>query len=561
VLLTLHIENIAAIEKVDIDFRGGLNVLTGETGAGKSIVIDSLEAALGWRTSRDLVRTGAESALVTAVFSTEGAEDWCRENEVELDGGELVLTRRIGADGRTSCRVNGVPMSAAQTRSLGLLLIDIHGQGEGQKLLNERYHLSYLDGFAGLGAEAAAYGEAYERYVAVRKELEKLRSDAGERERRIDMLRFQIGELERAELSPGEYAEITKRRDFLKNAGKLTEAVNEAFYAMFGGERASGAIDCIASAEAVLAREAKLSESVGELAAKLTELRYAAEEAAEDIRAARDDLDFSPQELEEIETRVDTLRRVLKKYGGTEEAALDYLDKSRTELDEVENAEVVTERLERELDARRREAEDAAAALSAKRRAAAETLSRRIETELHDLSMGGAVFVTEVREAADLGPTGRDDVRFILSANLGEEPGPISRVASGGELSRIMLAMKAVLAANDTVPVMVFDEIDTGVSGIAAQRVAEKLALIAGEKQVVCVTHLPQIAVMADTQFSVVKEQKEGRTFTSVHELDAAGRRQEVARLTGGQAVTATTLASAAELLDAAEAYKKTTRE
>ena len=554
-LSLLHIENIAVVERADMEFGPGLNVLTGETGAGKSIVIDALEASLGWRTSRELVRTGAKSALVTATFTGTDVTGWCEENGVAYDG-ELVLTRRISEDGKSACRVNGVPISAVQLRELGLRLIDIHGQGDGQRLTNERWHLSYLDGFGGLEKELAAYREAYQAMKALRDEIDALTLDEGERERRVDMLEFQIKEIGRAGVTPGEYEEKTKRRDFLKAAGKLSDSVRDAGACLMGSERSDGAVDLIESAAGTITYALRWSEELGPLSRKLTDLKYAAQDAAEELREIRERLEFSPEELDQLDARLDTLKRLMRKYGGSEEAVLETLERAKRELDEIEFSDDKLKKLEVKLASATKNARALAETLSQKRRAAAELLARAIERELRELSMAGTAFKVDITQK-ELGPEGADEVRFLMAANAGESFGRIARVASGGELSRVMLAMKTVLSRADTVEAMVFDEIDTGVSGIAAQRVAEKLAAIGRGKQVICVTHLPQIAAMADEHFSIAKRVEGGRTYTSVTKLEREGRQGELARLTGGDNVTKTTLLAAAEQLEAAENYKE----
>ena len=554
-LSLLHIENIAVVERADIEFGPGLNVLTGETGAGKSIVIDALEASLGWRTSRELVRTGAKSALVTATFSETDMTGWCEENGVEYDG-ELVLTRRISEDGKSTCRVNGMPISAVQLRELGLRLIDIHGQGDGQRLTNERWHLAYLDGFGGLEAALTEYRAAYQTMKALRDEIEALTLDEGERERRVDMLEFQVKEIGRAVVTPGEYEEKTKRRDFLKAAGKLSDSVRDAGACLMGSERSDGAVNLIESAAGTIAYALRWSEELGALSQKLTDLKYAAEDAAEELRDIRERLEFSPEELDELDARLDTLKRLMRKYGGSEEAVLETYESAKRELEEIEFSDEKLKKLEVKLAAAEKNAKVLAGTVSQKRRKAAEALSQAIERELRELSMSGAAFKVDITQK-ELGPEGADEVRFLMAANAGESFGRIARVASGGELSRVMLAMKTVLSRADTVEAMVFDEIDTGVSGIAAQRVAEKLAVIGQGKQVICVTHLPQIAAMADEHFSIAKRVEGGRTYTSVTKLDEEGRQGEIARLTGGDNVTKTTILAAAEQLEAAEKYKE----
>ena len=561
-LEALHIENIAVIEKAEIDFCGGFNVLTGETGAGKSIVIDALSAVTGGRTSRELVRSGAAGASVTAVFTgSAGTDAWLSENGLEPeDDGRIYIMRRIQADGRNVCRVNGCPVAVAQLRDLGALLIDIHGQNDGRKLLDEATHLAYLDGFAGLADDVAAYGGIYARLREKEREIEKLTMDEGEKERRTDMLRYQIDELTSAGIRVGEIAEKQARRDLLKNSAKLTDAVDEAFSALYGGDSTDGIVTLAVEAESALQHAARYSRELDPLCERLHELKCTADDVAEDLRALRDELSFSPQELDELEDRLSRLGRLSRKYGGDEEQMLGFLESAKKELENIEYSSDMIIMLEKERAALVSEAKAAAAALSEKRRAAAKSLETRIMDELSQLNMGGVRFEVEfspLQGEYGLGPAGCDAVSFLMSANAGEKPGRISRIASGGELSRIMLAMKNVMAESDPVGTMVFDEIDTGVSGVAAQRVGEKIAALSAARQVMCVTHLPQIAVMADAHFEVRKEQTGGRTYTYVNQLDVEGRKREIARLTGGENVTETTLMSAEEQLAAAASFKK----
>lgn len=559
-LRILHIENIAVIEKTDVEFGRGLNVLTGETGAGKSIVIDAMGAVLGSRLSRELVRAGAAEASVTAVFTAGGTERWCEDNGVSAEDGELFITRRISADGKNTCRVGGCPVSVSQLRELGSLLLDIHGQNDGQRLLDEKYHLEYLDNFGKTGAALEKYRAAYEKYKKTASEIESLSMDESEKQRRIDTLRFQIDELERADITPGETEEKSARRDLMKNAGKLTEAVEEAFSALYGDDSGGGAISLIGDAESSVSSASRYSDELDDIAKKLTDLRYSAQDVSEQLREMRDTLDFSPGEYDALEERLELLRRLSRKYGGSEEEMLSFLDNCRSELDNMEFSTQRLEKLEKELEKCRAEAMEAGGELSEMRKRAASELERRIESELGDLSMKGAVFTVEFGTADKLTRTGLDTVCFTMSANAGEKPGRIAKVASGGELARIMLAMKNVLSGSDTIGTMVFDEIDTGVSGVAAQRVGEKLSDLAAEKQVICVTHLPQIAAMADSQYVIEKRQSGGRTFTSVSPLDEAGRMREIARLSGGENITGTTLSAAKEQLEAARKYKSSAR-
>ena len=556
-LQLLHIENIAVIERADVELGDGLNVLTGETGAGKSIVIDALGAVLGGKTSRELVRRGAAAALVTAVFTGQEALSWCEENGVEAEDGSVLLSRRITADGHSVCRVNGVPVSLAQMRELGNLLLDIHGQNDGQRLLDERFHRRYLDGFGHLEGDLDAYRAAYEAMRETGKAVEELSMDEGAKERQMDTLRYQIAELERAELKPGETEELAARRDFLRNASRITDGVNDAYLALSGSDRSDGACSLVENALSALQSASRFAPQLGDLAKRLQELDWAAKDAAEELRDFRESLDFTPGELDALESRLELLRRLGRKYGGDETALLAFLENCKEELDAMEFSGERLEKLEAELRERKAAVLSAGETLRKARKRAAGELGRRIADELSQLSMKGTLFEVEFEPLPEPGAEGLDDVRFLMSANIGEKPGRISRIASGGELSRIMLAMKTVLSENDPVGSMVFDEIDTGVSGIAAQRVGEKLCALAGRKQILCVTHLPQIAPMADIQFAVEKRQENGRTYTDVRRLDPDGRRAEIARLTGGDNVTGLTLSSAGEQIQAADDWKR----
>ena len=560
-LVLLHIENIAVIESADIQFDRGFHALTGETGAGKSIVVDAIGAVLGERTSRDLIRTGARSALVSAEFTALPALPWFAGNGLGPDGeGSLLLQREIQADGTNVCRLNGRPLTVSQLRALGRQLLNIHGQHDGQQLLDPACHLDYLDRFGGTGEALSAFQRAYEAMSAIRREMAALQMDEAEKARRADSLAFQIGELERAELQPGEEEALLERRNVLRNAEKLLSAVEGARLALSGDEDSPGAAALLSEAEGAIHGVRNVSGEVSDLAERLTELRCAADDAAEQVRDLLDGLDMEPGALDEVEGRLDVIYRLRKKYGDTVEDMIAYLERCRTELEELQCSSDALARLEKKLAAARKEARALGEVLSQARRAAAEELEGRIQEELRQLDMPKVRFQVEFapkegEEAMDA--TGMDQVQFLMSANVGEDLKPIQKIASGGELSRIMLALKNVLAENDDVTTLVFDEVDTGVSGRAAQKVAEKMAQVARRKQVLCVTHLPQIAAMADVHFSVEKGEREGRTFTAVERLSRRRRQEELARLTGGAHITPAMLAGAGELLDSAESYKR----
>ena len=563
-LSLLHIENIAVISQADIVFDRGFNVLTGETGAGKSIVIDAIGAIMGERTSRDLIRTGARSAQVSAVFRELPKLDWFEQQGIFPDeNGELLLERSIQSDGKNICRVNGKPLLVTQLRELGCRLLNIHGQHDGQQLLDEECHLDYLDSFGGTEKSRSNFAAAYGRVCQIRRELESIRMDDGEKARRMDTLTYQIEELERGDLKPGEEEELTARRDILRNAERLTSAIDGAWQALTGGDEGDGVVSLLMSAQEELAQGGRFSEELASLSKQAGELRYAADDLAERVRDVRSSLEFYPGELDELESRLDILYRLKKKYGSSVDEMLDYLERCKRELDEIQFSEEHIARLEQELEKALSEAREKGENLSRERRDAAKRLDDRIRTELTQLDMPKVRFEVEFspKDCQDgMDATGMDTVRFLMSANVGEDLKPINKIASGGELARIMLALKNVLAENDQVTTMVFDEVDTGVSGRAAGKVAQKLFQVARSKQVLCVTHLPQIAAMGDVHFSVEKGEQDGRTFTVVERLDRAQRRQELARLSGGAAVTETMLAGAEELLTAAEQFKKENR-
>ena len=554
----LHIENIAVIERADIAFGPSFNVLTGETGAGKSIVIDAIDAVLGGRASREIVRHGADRATVSAVFSGAEVQDWLEENEIEAEAGEdLILQRRISADGKSSCRVCGVPVTAQQLRSLGARLLDIHGQNDGRQLLDEARHLEYLDRFAQPEKEKADFSAAYESYRKIRKEIERLSMDAFEKERLTARLTAEIEELEKAKLCPGEEAELESRCAMMKNAGKLTEALENAYAALYDAD--DNAIGLTADAEHYASLAAGWAPELADAAKEITDARFLLTDAAERINDLRLSMDFSEEEYDRMEARLSQLHRLERKYAADEAGLIEGLDQRRKQLSEIDSADDLLLQLEKDLKKAEAEAMIAAKALSKTRSAAAQTLGERIASELKYLNMPSVCFVAEltpVQAAPGFNASGCDEVRFLMSANAGETPGRISHIASGGELSRIMLAMKSVFAEHDAVESMVFDEIDTGVSGIAAQRVGEKMGALARCRQILCITHLPQIAALADTHFRISKEERDGRTFTTVTPLDRDGRVRELARLHGGDIVTDTALRAAEEQLVAADTFK-----
>ena len=555
-LSVLHIENIAVIEQAEILFEGGFNVLTGETGAGKSIVIDAISAILGERTYRDVIRTGANRAFVSAIFTNIPQYDWFSENQVEFDTQELQVQREIYADGRNVCRVNGRPVSVASLKKLGGRLINIHGQHDSQQLFDEENHLTYLDAFARDEQELEAYQQAFSAMQSVQREIQKLSMDESEKLRLVETLTFQIEEIRAANLVSGEEEQLKERRKVLQNAEKLSDALRMADEALYGGDSSDGAAGLLSNAEHALSRVSTISADMQTLHQKISDLMYSVQDASDELRAMRDDLSYSEGELEEIEERLDAIHKLKRKYGASVEDVLAYLADSEQRLDEIEFASDRIETLKKREAELQKETIRQGEILREKRLSAAQAMESRICDELRQLDMPKIRFVCEFTPQQPM-QTGLDSVRFLMSANVGENLKPLSKVASGGELARIMLAMKQVLAQQDGVPTLIFDEVDAGVSGRAAQKVAYKLWTVSKGRQVLCVTHLPQIAAMADAEYTVEKRVENERTYTSVLHLDESGRKQELARLIGGSMITETTLAGAAELLRLAEKTKK----
>lgn len=551
----LHIENIAIIERADISFRPGFNVLTGETGAGKSIVIDALSAVLGQRASRDLIRTGADHAFVSAVFShiPQGlGADLCIE-----DAEEWLLQREIYADGKNICRLNGRPMTVTQLRTLGNRLLNIHGQHDGQQLLDETQHIIYLDQYGRYMPLQIAYSEKFAALQEIQSKISALQMDESEKARRIDTLQFQIKDLERANLQMGEEEELLERRNLLRNGEKFISAIQGADYCLNGDDNSEGVLSLLRQAQEQLSSLRNLSDAFSQLYERLESAYSEVYDIAYTVQEKKDEFDFAPGELDIVESRCDLLYRLKKKYGATVEDMMAYLERCKQELDQIAFADDRLALLQKQHEKAMNDVLAAARELSLQRKVVAKDLEQQIIQELQELNMSSIRFEVAFSEK-NPDANGIDEVRFLMSANVGEELRPIHKIASGGELARIMLAMKTVFSQQEQIGTMVFDEVDTGVSGRAAQKVAEKMARISRQKQVLCVTHLPQLAAMADTHFTVEKGVSGGRTFTKVQELSRLQRREELARLTGGEQISQTMVDGAEELLTAADTYKKT---
>lgn len=546
-LTSLKIENVAIIESAAIEFGCGLNVLTGETGAGKSIVIDSINAILGERTSREIIRTGAQSAKVYAVFEdvNEKVKAFLDENGIDCEDGVLIINRTLNRDGKNICRLNGAPVTVSMLRELGGELIDIHGQHDSQSLLSPEKHCGFVDGFAEDADLISDYREKYRRLCEIRNSLKKLTTDESSKSQRIDFLTYQIDELEKSDITPGERDELKARKALINNSQKVMESLNTAYMAL----KADGAgIDMISNAESEISNASEYMESLGEASEKITDIRYELDDIAELVRDAMSEIEFDPSELDDIEERLDLLYRLSKKYGETEEEMLDYLAKAREELDSIAFSEEKVKELQKQEKSALAEAEAAADRLTESRKTAGEKLSKAICSELEFLDMPNVRFVANIEDIG-LTENGRDSVEFLISANVGEEPKPLAKIASGGELSRIMLAIKNVLAETDGVDTMIFDEIDTGVSGRAAQKIAMKLRSASKGRQVICVTHLAQIAAQGDVHLYISKSVSDGKTYTNIKSLIEEERVSEIARIMGGMEITQLQLESAREML------------
>ena len=548
-LSMLHIENIAVLSRADVPFGPGLNVLTGETGAGKSIVIDSIGMLMGARADHTLLRHGESRARVTGLFTelSEPVQRGLDEIGIETEDGELLLERILTAEGKTAARAGGRPVTSALLREAAPLLLNIHGQHDTGKLLNESTHLAFIDRCGAKPELIAAYRERYARLREIERALDALTMDDAEKARRADNLRFHIEKLEAAKLVPDEDEKLEARRAELRAAERNREAADRASAALSGTEDSAGAAALLR--EAAKALERGEGEEAQALAAKLSDLSYEAEDAAERVA----DMVFAvdPAELDAIESRLYTLDKLRRRYGATVREMLAYLEQAKAELDGLDSADAQIAALMKQRDAAMREATAAADALHAYRAAAAETLSKAIEEELSYLDMPRARFDAGLEAAADkkLGPDGYDRAAFRISVNAGEDLKPLARVASGGELSRIMLALQNVLSAGDDAQTMIFDEVDAGISGRAAGKVAAKLRSLAASRQILCVTHLAALAAAGHCGLFIRKTEADGRTFTRIDPLDDEGRVQEVARLMAGENRSDTVLSAARELL------------
>lgn len=553
-LSNLYIENIAVIEKTSIDFKKGLNVMTGETGAGKSIVIDSINAVLGNRTSKELIRTGASSAFVSAEFTnlSEKAIAVIYEAGFELEDGELLIQREISTTGKNKCRINGRPATVSTLKEIGVQLINIHGQHESYELMSPELHISYIDKLAGLESEIEAYQEVYKKYKKLSAELKKATVDESERERKIDLLKYQIDELEDADLRDGEYEKLNEQKAVLQNSEKIIEAIMSSRALMNGDEESSGVLENLQEINSQLSDISEYMSEVEPINSRIESAIYELEDCLSELTGLTDLVDTDGGSLDSIEERLDLIYTLGKKYGSTIKEMLDFLDKAKKELNALVMYDENREALIKECDKAYKEAEKLAKALSEKRRATSSEFADKVCEEMAFLDMPNVKLVV-VQESCELNSLGCDNIEFLISTNPGEPPKPISKIASGGELSRMMLAVKNVLSDKDDIDTLIFDEVDTGISGSAAQKVGLKLREVSKSRQVLCVTHLAQIAAMGNSHFKISKSVRDEKTFTKVEELDHEGRKQELARIIGGTEMTKASLDYAEEMLRAGE--------
>ncbi len=549
-LSVLKIENIAIIESAEIEFHGGFNVLSGETGAGKSIILDSINAVLGFRTSRELIRTGETEARVTALFSSIEENVKRKLNELSLPQSpddSLLISRVIGFD-RNVCKVNNSLTNVSALRELGAELMSIHGQQDNRELLNNETHIGYVDAMADDNSVLVKFRATYEKYIELKRQIKKMSGDKSELARKVDMLSFQVDEIEKAGLNPGEWEQLKIKRTELQNFEKIQSGLYGAYSALSGDDSYNGAVELVSGAFRELSSVSQYSARVQELSERLGNLYYDLQDVSETLRDDLSDGGYSHAELEEIENRINLIYNLSKKYGDSEDAILEYLENAKNELENISFSDEKLEVLKAECKELETHTLELAEKLSAQRKATAKTFEEKVGRELKFLDMPHAEFVVDFKEN-ELNENGIDSVEFLISANLGEVPKPITKIASGGELSRIMLAFKTVMAHKDKIETMIFDEIDSGVSGKAALKVASKLKEVSVGKQVLCVTHLAQLMSYADNHYLISKATKDGKTYTSVKPLDVEGRKAEIARIISGGEITDIQLKNAEEML------------
>lgn len=551
-LKTLVIENIAVIKKAQIEFTSGLNVLTGETGAGKSIVVDSINAILGERTSRELVRAGSDNAFVNAYFEDINDDVKLKLNEYDIpieEDGTLLLSRKISAGGKSVCRVNGLPVTVGILKDIGTHLVNIHGQHDSQALLNPDFHYKFVDAYADCDELLAEYKESFKSFLNIRRQLKSLTSDADERDKQSEILDYQIKELRDADIKVGEWEKLKQRKSVILNSQAILNALNTLLGAVNGDDENQGIQSVLSSSDKEITALLDADSQLKPIKDKLDSAEDLLESIKDLISDKMESLDFQPDELDKIEERLDILYTFSNKYGETEQDMLYYLADAERKRALFDNSEQDLERLNAEYDSSLEKTQSLALKLSEVRRKAAEKMGEEICSQLEFLDMPGVKFVTQFSKG-NLSSVGVDKIEFLIRTNPGEEPKPLAKIASGGELSRIMLAIKSIIAKSDSIATLIFDEIDTGVSGKASRKIGLKLKEVGKNAQVICVTHSAQIASAADSHFLIKKEYTDNAAFTQIMPLDFEGRKYELARIMGGLNVTESLLKSAEEMLD-----------
>lgn len=557
-LSQLYIENVAVIEKATIEFHKGFNILTGETGAGKSIIIDSMHGILGERTSKDMVRNGSESAFVSGLFTdlTDQAISKLRELGFEPEEDASVLVQRtIQAEGKSTCRINGRPATVSALKELGKTLMNIHGQHESYHLLSPELHIHYIDESGDLNTLVKEYRNVYQELKQIQSEIGAHATDEAEKLRRIDLLTYQIEELEQANLRENEKEELMERKTTMMHAEKIASAITAAKAALDGDESFDGVLSTLTAITASLQDSEQYLPALNPIIQKLHELSYGLEDVSEALREQESQIEFDASELLEIETRLDLLYRLSIKYGQTTEEMLAFLEKCRQELNQINHSEETLIQLNETYEILKEKAIQLAKQLSDKRKKTAEQFTKKVKHELQFLNMPGIEFQVE-QERVPLNSNGCDKIQFLISVNPGEPAKPIAKIASGGELSRIMLAIQTVLSAHDDLDTMIFDEVDTGISGSAAQKVGLKLHEVSKYAQVICITHLAQIACLADYHLLIQKQVTNHKTYTQVIPLSKEAQTKEIARMIGGEAITPLLLQNAQEMIDSAKQLK-----
>ena len=550
-LSNLYIENIAVIEKTNIDFTEGFNVLTGETGAGKSIVIDSINAVLGQRTGKQIIRNGCSSAFVSATFTdvSKFVEKKASALGFEVEDGMVILQREMSLSGKNTCRINSRPATVSALKELSSYLVNIHGQSDNAELMSPSLHLHYIDALAQNAGLLADYRETYREYVKAKEEIEGANDDEAQRLSQIDLLSYQVDELSNADIKIGETEELNAEKTILLNSDKITKSLIKAKAILDGDDDTDGVINMTDDAFSSLSVAARYQDSLSDLSDRLANALYELKDITEIIDDAVSEIDSDPYRLEQIEERLDMLYRLSRKYGATEEEMLSYLENAQQKLNELLNYAVNREKLLERYEKLKEEALSKANKLSKIRHKVALDFAQSVQNEMAFLEMPNVRLVVDFKQT-ELSKSGIDKVEFLISVNLGEDPKPATKIASGGELSRMMLAIKTVLARHDIVETMIFDEIDTGISGSAAQKVGMKLKEVSKDRQVMCVTHQAQIAALADSHFLINKKFADNKTYTEVEKLSMDGRVHELARIIDGVNITQTALDHARKLIE-----------